>query len=145
MDASYLCAIFTEHYASLSQSHCINPIKWPPLIAWKSTTTRLMASPPMRKILSSSKIKQGAWRLRLSIMDNIGELPELRKPAERTPKQQRALDVAARWAASRAGTVDEELATKYAEALAAIARRQPPKKSSGGDGGAEPPQKKQHC
>ena len=55
------------------------------------------------------------------------------------------LDVAARWAASRAGTVDEELATKYAEALAAIARRQPPKKSSGGDGGAEPPQKKQHC
>ena len=99
----------------------------------------------MRKILSSSKIKQGAWRLRLSIMDNIGELPELRKPAERTPKQQRALDVAARWAASRAGTVDEELATKYAEALAAIARRQPPKKSSGGDGGAEPPQKKQHC
>ena len=99
----------------------------------------------MRKILSSSKIKQGAWRLRLSIMDNIGELPELRKPAERTPKQQRVLDVAARWAASRAGTVDEELATKYAEALAAIARRQPPKKSSGGDGGAEPPQKKQHC
>ena len=98
----------------------------------------------MRKILSSSKIKQGAWRLRLSIMDNIGELPELRKPAERTPKQQRVLDVAARWAASRAGTVDEELATKYAEALAAIARRQPPKKSSGGDGGAEPPQKKQH-
>ena len=76
----------------------------------------------MRKILSSSKIKQGAWRLRLSIMDNIGELPELRKPAERTPKQQRVLDVAARWAASRAGTVDEELATKYAEALAAIAR-----------------------
>ena len=99
----------------------------------------------MRKILSSSKIKQGAWRLRLSIMDNIGELPELRKPAERTPKQQRVLDVAARWAASRAGTVDEELATKYAEALAAIARRQPPKKSPGGDGGAEPPQKKQHC
>ena len=99
----------------------------------------------MRKILSSSKIKQGAWRLRLSIMDNIGELPELRKPAERTPKQQRVLDVAARWAASRAGTVDEELATKYAEALAAIARRQPPKKSSGGDGGAEPPQKKLHC
>ena len=99
----------------------------------------------MRKILSSSKMKQGAWRLRLSIMDNIGELPELRKPAERTPKQQRVLDVAARWAASRAGTVDEELATKYAEALAAIARRQPPKKSSGGDGGAEPPQKKQHC
>ena len=99
----------------------------------------------MRKILSSSKIKQGAWRLRLSIMDNIGELPELRKPAERTPKQQRVLDVAARWAASRAGTVDEELATKYAEALADIARRQPPKKSSGGDGGAEPPQKKQHC
>ena len=99
----------------------------------------------MRKILSSSKIKQGAWRLRLSIMDDIGELPELRKPAERTPKQQRVLDVAARWAASRAGTVDEELATKYAEALAAIARRQPPKKSSGGDGGAEPPQKKQHC
>jgi hypothetical protein len=78
-------------------------------------------------------------------VDDIGELPELRKPAERTPKQQRVLDVAARWAASRAGTVDEELATKYAEALAAIARRQPPKKSSGGDGGAEPPQKKQHC
>ena len=92
----------------------------------------------MRKILSSSKIKQGAWRLRLSIMDNIGELPELRKPAERTPKQQRALDVAARWAASRAGTVDEELATKYAEALADIARRQLSKEGSGGDDGAEP-------
>ena len=60
-------------------------------------------------------------------------------------QEQRALDVAARWAASRAGTVDEELATKYAEALAAIARRQPPKKSSGGDGGAEPPRNKHHC
>ena len=92
----------------------------------------------MRKILSSSKIKQGAWRLRLSIMDDIGELPELRKPAERTPKQQRVLDVAARWAASRAGTVDEELATKYAEALADIARRQLSKEGSGGDDGAEP-------
>ena len=36
-------------------------------------------------------------------------------------KQQDALDVASRWAASRAGTVDADLATKYAEALAAIA------------------------
>ena len=66
MDASYLCAIFTEHYASLSQSHCINPIKWPPLIAWTSTTTRLMASPPMRKILSSCRRRRlevtGKWR-----------------------------------------------------------------------------------
>ena len=41
---------------------------------------------------------------------------------KRTPVHQRALDVAARWAASRAGTVDADLATKYAEALAAIAR-----------------------
>ena len=41
---------------------------------------------------------------------------------KRTPVHQRALDVAARWAASRAGTVDEKLATEYAEALAAIAR-----------------------
>ena len=40
---------------------------------------------------------------------------------ERTTKEQDALDVAARWAASRAGTVDADLATKYAEALAAIA------------------------
>ena len=64
---------------------------------------------------------------------------------EQTPATQRALDVAARWAASRAGTVDEELATKYAEALAAIARRQLSKNSSGGDGVAKPPQKKQHC
>ena len=40
--------------------------------------------------------------------------------------------MAARWAASRAGTVDEELATKYAEALAAIAR----------DGAAEPQKKR---
>ena len=48
--------------------------------------------------------------------------PPLRKPAERTTKEQDALDVATRWAAARAGTVDEELATKYAEALAAIAR-----------------------
>jgi len=41
---------------------------------------------------------------------------------ERTTKEQRALDVAARWAASRAGTVDEKLAKEYAEALAAIAQ-----------------------
>ena len=41
---------------------------------------------------------------------------------ERTPAQQDALDVASRWAAARAGTVDADLATKYAEALAAIAR-----------------------
>ena len=47
--------------------------------------------------------------------------PPLRKPAERTTKEQDALDVASRWAASRAGTVDADLATKYAEALAAIA------------------------
>ena len=40
---------------------------------------------------------------------------------ERTPAQQDALDVASRWAAARAGTVDADLATKYAEALAAIA------------------------
>ncbi len=55
------------------------------------------------------------------------------------------LDVAARWAASRAGTVDEELATKYAEALAVIARRQLSKNSSGGDGVAKPPRNKHHC
>ena len=41
---------------------------------------------------------------------------------ERTTKEQDALDVAARWAASRGGTEDEKLATEYAEALAAIAR-----------------------
>ena len=41
---------------------------------------------------------------------------------ERTTKQQHALDVTARWAASRGGTEDEKLATEYAEALAAIAR-----------------------
>ena len=59
-------------------------------------------------------------------VDDIGELPKLkqgRKPKEeRTTKEQDALDVATRWAASRAGTVDEKLATEYAEALAAIAR-----------------------
>ena len=63
---------------------------------------------------------------------------------KRTPVHQRALDVAARWA-SRAGTADDEVATEYATALAAIARRQLSKKSSGGDDGAEPPQKKLHC
>ena len=62
---------------------------------------------------------------------------------KRTPVHQRALDVAARWAASRAGTADDEAATEYATALAAIARRQLPKKSSGGDGVAEPKEKKQ--
>ncbi len=41
---------------------------------------------------------------------------------ERTPAHQHALDVTARWAASRGGTEDEKLATEYAEALAAIAR-----------------------
>ena len=61
---------------------------------------------------------------------------------ERTTKEQDALDVAARWAASRAGTVDDAFATEYAEALAAVARRQLSKKGSGGDDGAEPPQKK---
>ena len=57
---------------------------------------------------------------------------------ERTTKQQYALDVATRWASSRAGTVDADLATKYAEALAAVARRLLSKKGSGGDDGAEP-------
>ena len=42
-------------------------------------------------------------------------------PKERSPAQQDALDVASRWAAARAGTVDADLATKYAEELAAIA------------------------
>ena len=61
-------------------------------------------------------------------VDDIGKLPKQsivkngRPPKqELTTKEQDALDVAMRWAASRAGTVDEELATKYAEALAAIA------------------------
>ena len=67
------------------------------------------------------------WRLKRSAADLLDvELddkpPPLQKPAERTPAHQRALDVASRWAASRAGTVDADLATKYAEALAAIAR-----------------------
>ena len=82
-------------------------------------------------------------------VDDIGKLPKQsivkngRPPKqELTTKEQDALDVAMRWAASRAGTVDEELATKYAEALADIARRQLSKEGSGGDDGAEPPQKK---
>ena len=37
-----------------------------------------------------------------------------------------------------AAAMDEELATKYAEALADIARRQLSKEGSGGDDGAEP-------
>ena len=53
--------------------------------------------------------------------------------------------VASRWAESRAGTVDEKLATEFADALAVIARRQLSKKSSGGDDGAEPPRNKHHC
>ena len=65
-------------------------------------------------------------------------------PKERTPKQQHALDVALRWA-SRAGTADDEVATEYATALAAVARRQLSKNSSGGDGVAKPPRKKHHC
>ena len=81
-------------------------------------------------------------------VDDIGELPKLKKGAppkqERTPTQQDALDVAARWVA-HAGTPDPAFVKDYADALAAIARRQLPKKSSGGDGGAEPPQKKRHC
>ena len=64
---------------------------------------------------------------------------------ERTTPEQDALDVAARWAASRAGTADDEAATEYATALAAIARRQLSKNSSGGDGVAKPLRKKQHC
>ena len=78
-------------------------------------------------------------------VDDIGKLPKQsivkngRPPKqELTTKEQDALDVAMRWAASRAGTVDEELATKYAEALADIARRQLSKEGSGGDDGAEP-------
>ena len=78
-------------------------------------------------------------------VDDIGKLPKQsivkngRPPKqELTTKEQDALDVAMCWAASRAGTVDEELATKYAEALADIARRQLSKEGSGGDDGAEP-------
>ena len=70
--------------------------------------------------------------------------PPLRKPAERTPAHQRALDVVSRWVA-HAGTPDPAFVKDYADALAVIARRQLPKKSSGGDGVAKPPQKKQHC
>ena len=50
---------------------------------------------------------------------------------KRTPVHQRALDVAARWAA-HADAPDAKLATEYAEALADIAR----------DGVVEPQQKK---
>ena len=87
------------------------------------------------------------WKCAAAALLGVKELdpnkpPPLRKPAERTTKQQDALDVASRWAASRAGTVDEKLATEYAEALAAVARRLLSKKGSGGDDGAEPPQKK---
>ena len=64
---------------------------------------------------------------------------------ERSPAQQHALDVASRWAESRAGTVDEKLATEFADALAVIARRQLSNKSSGGDDGVEPTHKKRHC
>ena len=63
---------------------------------------------------------------------------------ERSPEQQRALDVASRWVA-HAGTPDLAFVKDYADALAVIARRQLSKKSSGGDDGAEPPQKKRHC
>ncbi len=63
---------------------------------------------------------------------------------ERSPAKQHALDVASRGAESRAGTVDEKLATEFADALAVIARRQLSKKSSGGAGVAKPP-KKRHC
>ena len=73
------------------------------------------------------------WNWKRAAADFLGvEIPKKPPPKngtgkavskrERTTKEQDALDVAARWAASRAGTVDEELATKYAEALAAIAR-----------------------
>ena len=65
-------------------------------------------------------------------------------PKGRTPKHQRALDVASRWVAHGC-TPDPAFVKDYADALAVIARRQLSKKSSGGDGGAEPPQKKQHC
>ena len=68
------------------------------------------------------------WKCAAAALLGVKELdpnkppPPPLKPAERTTKQQDALDVASRWAASRAGTVDADLATKYAEALAAIAR-----------------------
>ena len=63
---------------------------------------------------------------------------------ERSPAEQRALDVASRWVA-HAVTPDPAFVKDYADALAVIARRQLSKKSSGGDDGAEPPQKKRHC
>ncbi len=88
---------------------------------------------------------KGAAAALLGVGD-IGELPKLKNgrksKRERTTPEQDALDVATRWAASRAGTVDDAFATEYAEALAAVARRLLSKKGSGGDDGAEPPQKK---
>ncbi len=58
-------------------------------------------------------------------VDDIGELPKLKtgpkSKQERTTKEQDALDVATRWVA-HADAPDADLATKYAEALAAIAR-----------------------
>ena len=65
-------------------------------------------------------------------MTRIDDMPPpIQKPAERTTKEQDALDVASRWVA-HAVTPDAKLATEYAEALAAIAR----------DGVAEPQKKK---
>ena len=83
------------------------------------------------------------WNWKRAAADFLGvEIPKKPPPKngtgkavskrERTTKEQDALDVAARWAA------DEELATEYAEALAAVARRLLSKKGSGGDDGAEP-------
>ena len=93
------------------------------------------------------------WNWKRAAADFLGvEIPKKPPPKngtgkavskrERTTKEQDALDVAARWAASRAGTVDDAFATEYAEALAAVARRLLSKKGSGGDDGAEPPPKK---
>ena len=95
------------------------------------------------------KARQVFWKLKRAAAVRLDvelgdEPPPIQKFTERTQAHQRALDVAARWA-SRAGTADDEVATEYATALAAIARRQLSKNSSGGDGVAKPPQKKQHC
>jgi hypothetical protein len=65
-------------------------------------------------------------------------------PNQRSPEQQRALDVASRWVA-HAGTPDPAFVKDYTDALAVITRRQLSNKSSGGDDGVEPTHKKRHC
>ena len=71
-----------------------------------------------RLLKETLELERRGRRLSVWVILASVKLKNGRVEAERTTPEQDALDVATRWAASRAGTVDDAFATEYAEALA---------------------------